>query len=89
MHEAGISFKQKIIIEPIVVGRKKVFMYNLYKTIRQMETSLNLSPRKIDKMTGGEVENYKDELMEKISQWEDENQKELKYWEIKIHNDKE
>ena len=50
-------------------------MFDLYKTIRRIEKALGLEPAKIKQMNL----TYFEELIGKISKWEEENQKELVY----------
>jgi len=50
-------------------------MFDLYKQIRRIEKALGLKPAKIEQMNL----TYYEELFEKISEWEEENQRELIY----------
>lgn len=46
---------------------------------KRIETALNLRHKNTNRMNGSDVLKYYDELCDKITAWEEQNQMELKY----------
>jgi len=55
--------------------------HTMLSGIKRMEKAMNLKPKNINRMKPSEILKYYDELIELKDKWEEENQKELVYWE--------